>query len=49
MDNQILPELEKLESLQIFTKEDWLEKLYRKSESEGTKIQELIDIILPYS
>jgi len=37
--NQILSELEKLESLQIFTKEDWLEKLYRKSKSEGSRAQ----------
>jgi len=34
-----MSELEKLESLQSFSKEDWLEKLYRKSESEGSKAQ----------
>jgi len=34
-----MSELEKLESLQIFTKDDWLEKLYRASESEGSRAQ----------
>jgi len=36
--NITLSELEKLEPIQVYTKNDWLSRMYRKSESEGTML-----------
>jgi len=32
-------ELQELEPIQVYTKDDWLNRMYRKSESEGTMLQ----------